>query len=67
MKKRYKIVLNVEITDPEKPFPGGGDFNHSTRIEGVVKLLTRFMSWPDGVTVTLDKMIDKGEMRNENK
>jgi len=65
MKKRYKIVLNVEITDPDKPFPAGGDYTHLSRIDGVVKRLTSDLAWigADAVKISLDKVIDKGEIR----
>ncbi len=36
MKRRYKVILNVEITDPGKPFPAGGGYTHLNRIEGLV-------------------------------
>ena len=65
MKKRYKIILNVEITDPDKPFPAGGDYTHLSRIDGVVMRLTSDLSWlrPDEVKISLDKVIDKGEIK----
>ncbi|HEY1353086.1 MAG TPA: hypothetical protein VGF67_26020 [Ktedonobacteraceae bacterium] len=40
MRKRYKVVLNVEVTDLDKPFPAGGDYTHLNRIDGVLKLPT---------------------------
>ena len=64
MRKRYKVVLNVEIEDPEKPFPAGGDFMHKNRIDGLVHLLVSSANWPEVYgTVTLDKIIDKGEVQ----
>lgn len=61
MKKRYKIILNVEITDPEKPFPAGGDYTHLSRIGGLIHSITS--TWPGlNVKITLDKVIDKGEV-----
>ena len=33
MRKRYKIVLNIELTDPDTPYPAGGDYTHLTRIQ----------------------------------
>lgn len=64
MKKRYKIVLNVEIEDPKKPYPSGGDYAHKDRIEGLVySILAHGYNWPQySVKVTLDKLIDKGEI-----
>lgn len=62
MKKRYKVVLNVEITDPEKPYPAGGSYTHLNRIEGVVKSLTFWVALPPEVIVSVDKVIDKGEI-----
>ncbi len=64
MRKRYKVVLNVEITDPDKPFPAGGDYTHLNRIDGVVKLLTGSVTWPGlDVTVSPDKVIEKGSLQ----
>ncbi len=61
MKKRYKIILNMEITDPDKPFPAGGDYTHMNRIEGIVHSIAS--AWPGlDVKITLDKVIDKGEI-----
>ena len=56
MRKRYKVVLNVEITDPDKPFPAGGDYTHVNRIEGVVMRLTSELTW---------LRPDKGEISTE--
>jgi hypothetical protein len=59
MKRRYKIILNIEITDPEQPFPAGGDYTHLSRIEGLVHAIAT--TWPGtGAKITLDKVIDKG-------
>jgi len=60
VKKRYKVVLNVEVIDPDKPFPAGGDYTHLSRIDGVVMLITSSVTWLDEVRVSLDKVIDKG-------
>lgn len=60
MRKRYKIVLNVEIADPDKPFPAGGAYTHLNRIDGVVKYITSAFWLGSDSTVTLDKVIDKG-------
>ena len=62
MRKRYKIVLNVEIADPDKPFPAGGDYTHLNRIEGIVHAIARTWTGFD-VKITLDKIIDKGEIK----
>jgi hypothetical protein len=70
MKRRYKVVLNVDVTDPEQPFPAGGSYTHLNRIDGVVRLLLSSTGgWPgtDIVTVSLDKVIDKGEITTDNK
>ena len=62
MKKRYKIVLNVEITDPDEPFPAAGDYTHLSRIEGIVHSIASY--WPSlDVRITLDKVIDKGVIK----
>ncbi len=64
MRKRYKVILNVEITDPDTPYPAGGDYTHLTRLEGIVRNLLRHNPQleSDVVTVSLDKVIDKGEI-----
>ena len=64
MKKRYKIVLNVELTDPDAPFPAGGDYTHRSRIDGIVHSIVNAAYWR-GVeaVVSLDKVIDKGEIQ----
>ncbi len=59
MKKRYKVVLNVEVADPDKPFPAGGDYTHLNRIEGIVHSIASMWTGLD-VKITLDKVIDKG-------
>jgi hypothetical protein len=65
VKKRYKIILNVDVNDPEKPFPAGGNYSNLNRIEGVTHLLLSSTTWPGSsiVVVTLDKVIDKGEVQ----
>lgn len=60
MKRRYKVIFNVEVDDPEKPFPAGGDYTHLNRIEGIVRRLRYDFFMPDIATITLDKVIDKG-------
>lgn len=66
MKKRYKVILNVDIVDPDKPFPAGGDFTHLNRLQGYLLQITSYSSWlaRDGVKITLDKVIDKGEIKD---
>lgn len=61
MKKRYKVVLNVEVPEPEQPFPGGGDYTYLNRLTGVIQMIVN--QWP-GVEarVTVDKVIPKGEV-----
>jgi len=62
VKKRYKIVLNVEMTDPDGPYPAGGDYTHMTRKEGFIHaLLSSYhgMLETSEVQMTLDKVIDK--------
>lgn len=64
MKRRYKVVLNVELDDPGQPFPAGGDYTHRNRIESIVYALIG-PRWEYGnarAVVTLDKVIDKGEI-----
>lgn len=65
MRKRYKIVLNLEIDDPDAPFPAGGDYTHLNRLQGLIHglMYTVGVSY----TVTLDKVIDKGEVRQKEK
>lgn len=60
MKKRYKIVLNAVIANPDKPFPAGGAYTHLNRIDGAVKYITSAFWLGSDSTVTLDKIIDKG-------
>ena len=64
MKKRYKIVLNIEIDDPDDYFVGGGDYANLTRKESIIKSFAQRMNflYPYRYTVTLDKVIDKGEI-----
>lgn len=65
MRKRYKIVLDVEITDPDRPFPAGGDYTHLNLIDGVAKLITHTASWlHSDLKISLDKLIDKGEIND---
>jgi len=69
VRKRYKIVLNLEIEDPDEPFPGGNDFKYLSRLQGVVHviLVMSHSYWGNLVkyTVTLDKIVDKGEVKDE--
>jgi hypothetical protein len=58
VKKRYKVVLNIEITDPEKPFP-------ADRIHGIVEWIVIGI-WMRDVMVTLDKIIEKGVISVED-
>lgn len=62
MKKRYKIVLNVEIEDPDEPYPAGGDYMHLSRLQGVVHELTNYYGGRIA-RLTLDKVIEKGEVK----
>jgi Na+-transporting NADH:ubiquinone oxidoreductase subunit NqrA len=64
MRHRFKAIVNIEIEDPEAPFPAGCDYTHLSRIEGVVKnLVTSMNYWPAvAVRITLDKLIDKGKI-----
>jgi hypothetical protein len=63
MKRRYKIVLNVEVEDPDKTFPAGGDYTHLDRINGIAHSLVSSHSWYGfTTTISLDKIIDKGEI-----
>lgn len=61
-KKQYKLILNVEVTNPDKPI-AGGDYAHLNCIQGVARLVSHSAGWlePD-VKVTLDKVVDKGEL-----
>jgi len=71
LKRRYKVIFNVEVTDPEQPFPAGGSYTHENRIEGITKRLAHeiWCRWPglDFPRVTLDKIIDKGKVKTEQK
>jgi hypothetical protein len=33
MRKRYKIVLNLELDDPDESYPAGGDYTHLSRLQ----------------------------------
>ena len=62
MRKRYKIVLNVEIDEPDRPHGAGGDYTHLTRLQGLLHNLSwMLVSLPDA-RLTVDKIIDKGEI-----
>lgn len=66
MRKRYKVVVNIEVDDPELPFPAGGDYTHRNRIEGLVSLILRDVNWPGlKASITVDKVIDKGEIKKK--
>lgn len=62
MKKRYKIVLNVEIEDPDEPYPAGGDYARLTRLQGTVHALTTYYGGRIA-KLTLDKIVEKGEVK----
>jgi hypothetical protein len=66
MRKRFKIVLNLDIENPDDPFPAAGDYTNMTRFQGIVYTITAYSQfhWKDHVrySVTLDKVIDKGEI-----
>ncbi len=64
MRKRYKVVLNVEVDDPDAPYPAGGSYTHLNRIHGIVLQITSNYWKADMATVTLDKIIDKGEIES---
>jgi hypothetical protein len=64
MRRRYKVVLNIELDDPDQPHPAGGDYTHLNRIGGIIHALIG-PRWEYGnvkAVVTLDKVIDKGEI-----
>lgn len=64
MRKRYKIVLNVEIDDPDDRYPAGGDYMHLNMLEGVKHSLAYICSYMrPKVVITVDKVIDKGEVK----
>ncbi len=64
MRKRFKIVLNLDIENPDDPFPAGGYYKHMNKLEGLIAgILSAVQSfWGLKYTVTLDKIIDKGEI-----
>lgn len=67
MRKRYKIIFNVEIDDPENRYPAGGDYTHLNRINGLVRRLLHCEYHPDwNLSVALDKIIDKGEITGKD-
>lgn len=69
MRKRYKVVLNLEIDDPDAHYPAGGSYTHDTMLQGEIRyILGSFWGIGRGrttTTVTLDKVIDKGEIRRK--
>ena len=66
MKRRYKVVVNIDVDDPDESFPAGGDYMHMTRLQGIIKQLTTDVSYHEWVKVTVDKVIDKGEVQTES-
>jgi hypothetical protein len=60
VRKRYKVIFNVEVDDPEQRFPAGGDYTHLNLIEGIVRRLRYDFYLLDIATITLDKIVDKG-------
>jgi Zn finger protein HypA/HybF involved in hydrogenase expression len=65
MRKRYKIVLNLELDDPDESYPAGGSYTHLSRLKGaILDLLTTL--WGIGrmntTVITLDKIVEKGEV-----
>ncbi len=65
MRKRYKIVLNMEIDDPDAPHGGSGDYTHLTRLQGLLHTLSWALTTHPGARLTIDKVIDKGEIEQE--
>ncbi len=66
MRKRFKIVLNLDIENPDDPFPAGGSYTHMTTLQGIVYTITTYSQFHHNnrikYSVTLDKLIDKGEI-----
>lgn len=65
IRKRYKIVLNVEIDDPDKPHGGGGDYTNLNRLQGYLHYLGWDIRGHTWVHATIDKVVDKGEIKQE--
>ena len=65
MRKRYKIVLNVEIDEPDDPAPAGGDYTHLSRLQGILHGLSWCIRYDPAFRLTIDKVIDKGEIKSE--
>ncbi len=67
MRKRFKIVLNLDIENPDDLFPAGGSYTHMTTLQAIVYTITTYSQfhWNNVVrySVTLDKVIDKGEIK----
>jgi hypothetical protein len=69
MRKRYKIVLNLELDVPDDEFPAGGSYTHLNKLQGTI-LYTLTSLGSIGRThsrVTLDKIIDKGEILEKDR
>lgn len=58
MRKTFKFVFHAEIEEPEKPYPGGGDYTHLNRIEGLLHSMVSVYI-PFDARVTLDKVVEK--------
>jgi hypothetical protein len=69
MRKRYKVVLNLEIDDPGEPHPAGGSYTHLNNLQGAIVQILYSLEWVGHrymkARVTLDKIIDKGEILEE--
>lgn len=66
MKKRYTVVLNVEVNEPEKQTGYGGAYTHLNHLQGLLLgLLHHFQDGLFSARVTLDKVIDRGSASQE--
>lgn len=63
MRKRYKIVLNVEIEDPDEPHGASGDYTGLSRLQGYLHTLAWAIRGYTWCQATIDKVIEKGEVR----
>jgi hypothetical protein len=54
----------MDIENPLEKFPAAGDYSHLDRVRGTLHSFLTSAYWldPGGVRITLDKVIDKGEI-----
>lgn len=61
--RTFKVVLNVEVKQPDTPYPAGGDYTQRKLIDGIVHSLVHM--WLPDARVTLDKVVEKTRGESE--